>query len=115
VPAPTTLGGGRAGLRELLARDPAIDAVFCSSDMMAQGVLLEAMAMGIKVPQQLAVIGLGDLSFSRDLYPPLTTVRIDGTAIGSVAAQMLIDRAEGKQVEQPVRDVGFVIVERGST
>lgn len=115
VPAPTTLGSGRAGLRALLARDPNIDAVFCSSDMMAQGVLLEAMAMGIKVPQQLAVVGLGDLSFSRDLYPPLTTVRIDGTAIGSVAAQMLIDRAEGKQVEEPVRDVGFVIVERGST
>ncbi|OON60814.1 GntR family transcriptional regulator [Massilia sp. KIM] len=115
VKAPTSLGSGRAGLRELLARDPDIDAIFCSSDMMAQGVLLEALAMGIKVPQQLAVIGLGDLSFSRDLYPPLTTVRIDGTAIGTTAARMLIDRAEDKQVDEPIRDVGFVIVERGST
>ncbi|WP_296942989.1 LacI family DNA-binding transcriptional regulator [uncultured Massilia sp.] len=115
VPAPTSLGSGRAGLRALLARDPGIDAVFCSSDMMAQGVLLEALASGIKVPQQLAVVGLGDQSFSRDLYPPLTTVRIDGTAIGATAAQLLIDRAEGKPVDERIRDVGFVIVERGST
>ncbi|WP_312515812.1 LacI family DNA-binding transcriptional regulator [Massilia sp.] len=115
VPAPTTLGSGRTGLRELLERDPKIDAIFCSSDMMAQGVLLEALALGIKVPQQLSVIGLGDLSFSRDLHPPLTTVRIDGTAIGTTAAQLLIDRAEDKPVDDPVRDVGFIIVERGST
>lgn len=115
VPAPTTLGSGRSGLRELLARDPGIDAIFCSSDMMAQGVLLEALALGIKVPEQLAVVGLGDLSFSRDLHPPLTTVRIDGTAIGSTAAQLIIDRAEGKPVEDAIQDVGFIIVERGST
>lgn len=115
VPAPTTLGSGRTGLRELLAHDPGIDAVFCSSDMMAQGVLLEALALGIRVPEQLAVVGLGDLAFSRDLYPPLTTVRIDGTAIGSAAAQLIIDRAEGRSVEEPVRDVGFVIVERASS
>ncbi|OIJ41554.1 LacI family DNA-binding transcriptional regulator [Massilia timonae] len=115
VPAPTSLGSGRTGLRELLARDPGIDAVFCSSDMMAQGVLLEALALGIEVPGQLAVVGLGDLAFSRDLHPPLTTVRIDGTAIGSLAASLIIDRAEGRPVEAPVRDVGFVIVERGSS
>lgn len=115
VPAPTTLGSGRSGLRELLAHDPGIDAIFCSSDMMAQGVLLEALALGIRVPEQLAVVGLGDQAFARDLYPPLTTVRIDGTAIGSAAAQLIIDRAEGRPVDEPVRDVGFVIVERASS
>ncbi len=45
----------------------------------------------------------------------MTTVRIDGTAIGSLAASLIIDRAEGRPVEEPVRDVGFVIVERGSS
>jgi LacI family gluconate utilization system Gnt-I transcriptional repressor len=115
VAAPTTLGSGRAGLRALLAKNSEVDAIFCSSDMMALGVLLEAHACGIKVPEQLAVIGLGDQSFARDTYPPLSTVRIDGTAIGSMAAHYIIRRSEGRPVPEPVYDVGFIVVERGTT
>ncbi|HYD63723.1 MAG TPA: LacI family DNA-binding transcriptional regulator [Noviherbaspirillum sp.] len=114
VPAPTTLGSGRAGLADLLKRHPDIDAIFCSSDLLALGVLTEAQAQGIAVPDRIAVVGLGDLSYARDLHPALTTVRIDGTAIGRVAAQFIIDRAEGRQVESPIHDVGFTIVQRAS-
>jgi LacI family gluconate utilization system Gnt-I transcriptional repressor len=114
VAAPTTLGSGRSALRELLARHPDTDAVFCSSDLLALGVLTEAQASGIKVPQQLAVVGLGDLSFARDLHPALTTVRIDGTAIGRKAAQFIIERAGGRRIDDPVLDIGFTIVERDS-
>ncbi len=114
VTAPTTLGNGRSGLRELLQRAPDIDAVFCSSDLLALGVMIEAQASAIAIPGQLAVIGLGDLSFSRDLHPPLTTVRIDGTAIGSTAARFIIDRSEGKSVAEPICDLGFTIIERAS-
>ncbi|MES2150615.1 MAG: LacI family DNA-binding transcriptional regulator [Pseudomonadota bacterium] len=115
VAAPTTLGSGRAGLRQLLEQDPGIDAVFCSSDMLALGVMTEARAMKIAVPKQLAVVGLGDLSFSRDLDPALTSVRIDGTAIGTRAAQLIMQRAAGRSVDEPVCDVGFSIVERASS
>ena len=115
VSAPTTLGSGRTGLGELLARDPAIDAVFCSSDMMALGVLMEAQARGIAVPDQLAVVGVGDQAFARDVHPALTSVRIDGTRIGSKAADFIIARAEGKLVTDRVIDIGFAIVERAST
>lgn len=114
VAAPTTLGNGRSGLKQLLARAPDIDAVFCSSDMLALGVMIEAQASNISIPQQLAVIGLGDLGFSRDLQPPLTTVRIDGTVIGSTAARFIIARSEGKTVAEPVCDIGFTIIERAS-
>ncbi|HZW21459.1 LacI family DNA-binding transcriptional regulator [Noviherbaspirillum sp.] len=114
VPAPTTLGSGRSGLAGLLERYPDIDAVFCSSDLLALGVLTEAQARGIAVPGQLAVIGLGDLAFARDLHPALTTVRIDGTAIGRTAAECIIERAEGRPVASPIHDVGFAIVERDS-
>ena len=114
VPAPTTLGSGRAGLADLLKRHPGIDAIFCSSDLLALGVLTEAQAQGIAVPDRIAVVGLGDLSYARDLHPALTTVRIDGTAIGRVAAQFIIDRAEGRPVESPIHDVGFTIVQRAS-
>jgi LacI family gluconate utilization system Gnt-I transcriptional repressor len=114
VSAPTNVGMGRAGLRELLARYPDIDALFCSSDMVALGVLTEAQAQGIAVPGRLAVVGLGDLSFSRDLQPALTTVRIDGARIGATAAKFIVDRSEEREVRDGIIDIGFSIVERDS-
>lgn len=114
VPAPTTLGSGRTGLAELLQRHPDIDAVFCSSDLLALGVLTEAQARGIAVPEQLAVIGFGDLGFACDLHPALTTVRIDGTVIGDIAARFIMDRAEGGTVTTRIHDVGFSIIGRAS-
>ncbi|NDZ13200.1 GntR family transcriptional regulator [Variovorax sp. WS11] len=114
VPAPTTLGSGRRALGELLAGTPSIDAVFCSSDLLALGVMTEAQARGIAVPQQLAVVGFGDLEFAADLHPALSTVRIDSTAIGRQAARFIVERAEGRAVAERVVDIGFSIVERAS-
>ena len=114
VPAPTTLGSGRAGLVGLLQQDPEVDAVFCSSDMLALGVLIEAQCRNIPVPGQLGVIGLGDLEFSRDLEPQLTTVRIDGTRVGRTAARFILDRIDGNPIAEPICDIGFSIVERGT-
>jgi LacI family gluconate utilization system Gnt-I transcriptional repressor len=114
VPAPTTLGNGRKGLRMLLAQDPDMDGVFCSSDLLALGVLTEAQVLGIGVPGQLAVIGFGDLDFARDLHPALTTVRVDGSLIGREATRCIVERAEGRPVHQRVIDIGFTIVERDS-
>ena len=114
VAAPTTLGSGRAGLVDLLARHPGVDAVFCSSDLLALGVLTEAQARGIAVPQRLAVVGFGDLAFAADTYPALTTVRIDGTAIGRQAARFIVDRSEGRETGPRIVDVGFSISERAS-
>ena len=115
VPAPTTLRSGREALARLLARQPGIDAVFCSSDLLALGVLTEARVRGLPVPQQLAVVGFGDLEFAADVDPALTTVHIKGTAIGRQAAQFIVERAEGRDVAERVIDIGFSIVERQST
>ncbi|MDP1791622.1 MAG: LacI family DNA-binding transcriptional regulator [Methylibium sp.] len=115
VPAPTTLGSGRSGLARLLAEWPEVDAVFCSSDMLALGVLIEAAARGIAVPQQLAVVGFGDLGFAADTQPALSTVRIDGTGIGQRAARFIVDRADGRATGEKVVDLGFRVIERGSS
>jgi LacI family gluconate utilization system Gnt-I transcriptional repressor len=114
VPAPTTLRSGRAALAELMRGRRRIDAVFCSSDLLALGVMTQAQAGGIAVPDRLAIVGFGDLEFAADLHPALTTVRIDGTAIGRQAAQFIVDRAEGRGVDRRVIDIGFAIVERGT-
>ncbi|HEX6362909.1 MAG TPA: LacI family DNA-binding transcriptional regulator [Albitalea sp.] len=112
VPAPTTLRAGRTALGPLLAQG--VDAVFCSSDLLALGVITEAQVRGLAVPAQLAVVGFGDLEFAADVHPALTTVRIDGAAMGRHAARFVVDRAEGRDVGERVVDVGFSIVERAS-
>ncbi len=114
VPAPTTLRDGREGLAALLLQSPELDVVFCSSDVLAHGVVTEAQACGIEVPRNVAVMGFGDLAFASYIHPALTTVHIDGRAIGRQAAQFITDRIEGRDVGERVRDIGFSIVSRQS-
>lgn len=115
VAAPTTLRSGRAALGRLLAARPDLDAVFCSSDLLALGVLTEARARGLDVPGRLAVVGFGDLEIAADVQPALTTVQINGAAIGRQAARFVLDRLGGGPEGPRVVDIGFSIVERDST
>jgi LacI family gluconate utilization system Gnt-I transcriptional repressor len=110
-----TLKSGREALAAILAQAPDTDAVFCSSDLLAMGVLTEARARRLEVPRQLAVMGFGDVPFVADMIPALSTVRINSASIGQQAARFLIERAEGRAVSPRIVDVGFSIVERDST
>ena len=114
VAAPTTLRDGREGLAALMADAPEIDVVFCSSDVLAHGVVTEAQARGIEVPRGIAVMGFGDLAFAPFIHPALTTVHIDGRAIGRQAAQFIMDRIERRDIGERVRDIGFSILSRQS-
>lgn len=111
VTPPSSVALGRDALGQILAQCPAVDAVFCSSDLLALGVVSQARKLGIAIPGRMAVCGFGDLDFAADTTPALTTVRVDGKRIGATAARCLIERlggAEGKTVV----DVGFEVVER---
>jgi LacI family gluconate utilization system Gnt-I transcriptional repressor len=112
VSVPTTLADGREGLAELLRRET--DAVSCSSDLLALGVLTEAHARGVAVPGSLAVIGFGNLPFAAGVIPSLTTVHIDGVRIGRTAAELIIARAAGEKVKHSHVDVSFSIIPRDS-
>ena len=112
VGAARSLGSGREALGRLLADAPDVDAVFCSSDLLALGVLTEARVRGIDIPGRLSIVGFGDVPFAADMAPALSTVRINGVDIGRLASRFLIDRAEGREVAHRVVDVGFSIVER---
>jgi LacI family gluconate utilization system Gnt-I transcriptional repressor len=114
VAAPSSLAQGRSALADLLQRAPETDAVFCSSDLLAHGVLTEAQARGLTIPAQLKVMGFGDLAFAAHTHPALTTVRIDGTAIGRQAARFIIDKVAGQDPGPRVRDLGFSIIERST-
>lgn len=110
-----TPDGGRAALARLLADDPAVDAVFCVGDLQAIGLLLDAQARGIAVPERLMVASFGDHELGRHLHPALTTVRVPERRIGQIAAEMIVRRLSDGDPGPRVIDVGFEIVARGST
>ena len=115
VGAQRSLRSGRDALARLVDECPEADAVFCSSDLLAVGVATEARARQITVPGQLAIMGFGDVPFVADMLPALSTVQINGAHIGRLAAQYLMDRAEGREVDPAVVQVDFSIVERDTT
>ena len=105
---------GRDALTQLLQAAPGVEAVFCSSDLLATGVLTQARVLSIDVPGQLAIMGFGDTPLASDMVPALSSVRINGEEIGRLAARYLMDRAEGRGVTRPIVDVGFSVIERDS-
>lgn len=79
-----------------MARDPKVDAVFCSNDMIALGALFEARRLGINVlPKQLKICVFGDLEFCAASEPLLTTMRPPRRKIGVQIAKLLRARLEG--------------------
>jgi LacI family gluconate utilization system Gnt-I transcriptional repressor len=84
------------------------------SDASNAGVLIEAAALRLPVPERLSVVGFGDLNFAADLEPCLTSVRVDAERIDSLAAAASVGRLHGEPPAQRVADVGFNIVQRGT-
>jgi LacI family gluconate utilization system Gnt-I transcriptional repressor len=115
IPAPSTLALGRRGMADLLDRRAPPQAVFCGSDTLAHGALEEARSRGLAVPDDVALLGFGGLEFTRHTWPAISTVSIDRAAIGRIAAEHLVARLEGGTPPPGVVDVGFEIVDRGTT
>jgi LacI family gluconate utilization system Gnt-I transcriptional repressor len=115
LPERASAMGGANGLRELMARDLKVDAVFCSNDMIALGALFEARRLGLAVPGQLKICGFGDLEFAAACEPPLTTVRPPGREIGLQIAKLLRARLEGTIDGGGSFDLGVDLVPRAST
>jgi LacI family transcriptional regulator, gluconate utilization system Gnt-I transcriptional repressor len=116
LPAPATLQAGREGLTRML-KTGLPEVIVCSTDTLAQGILAEAASRGLRVPDDVAVMGFGDLSTAAHVHPALSTVRVDGLAIGKTAAQALLGRfAAGDRVPitQVRADMGFSIIDRAS-
>jgi len=114
IDAPTRLRHGRQAAAELLGKHPDIDVVYCATDLVALGAITEIRTLGKRVPEDIGIIGFGDLDFAVDTIPALTTVQIDSVEIGRLAAQMLVERIEGGTIDAAVVDLGFRIMERDS-
>ena len=108
-----SITGGRDALREMAPLLGARTAFFGGSDPIAFGALVEARALGIGVPDRLAVCGFGDSEVSRSCDAPFTSVSVDGKAMGRSAGEALLDRMNGG----PPRHIPlpFQIIARAST
>ena len=102
-------------LAEILKNDPEVDAIFFCNDDLAQGALLAAQRLKIKVPQQLAIVGFNDLTGSDLIGPGLTTIRTPRAEIGQAAAHMLLALMREEDGPTPSVDVGYELMIRGST
>lgn len=114
VQEPSNSSAGQKGFIQALEKFGSFDAVQCANDIIALGVLFECLRRGIKIPQDLAIMGFGDLEFSETAFPPLTTVRIPGEAIGRKIGELLLRRLEGVTSMQPIFDLGYELIERQS-
>ena len=105
---------GRAATQRLLALEEPPTAIFAASDLMAAGVLAGAREAGLRVPDDLAVIGFDDISLASLIQPSLTTVRQDMTAIGAATADGLLRMVEDADAPPPHEFVATELVVRGS-
>ncbi|MFF3439552.1 LacI family DNA-binding transcriptional regulator [Streptosporangium sp. NPDC002721] len=84
--------GYEAGLR--LAATPGVTAVFVANDQMALGALRAFAELGVRVPEQLSIVGFDDIPESEFFTPPLTTIRQDFGAVGKYSIEVLLRQME---------------------
>ena len=106
---------GAAALTALLRDDPAIDAVFFTSDIYAVGALQACRERGVDVPGRLGIAGFHDLDVGRIVTPQLTTVHVPALEIGQRTAQLILARLDGRADGDLRHEFPFRIVIRGST
>lgn len=85
-------------INQMIKSGSPFDAVFAGDDEAALGVLLALCEAGLRVPEDVAVVGFDDQSFSSTLLPPLTTVRAPIQEVGQQAVQLLLRKMQGEDV-----------------
>lgn len=97
----------------LLQEQPEITALFCASDLMALGVMRAAKRLGLRIPEDLSIVGFDNIVLSEYTAPPLTTVSQDKYQMGYEAAQLLTAmlREEGSSRQSTTLDNQLVVRE----
>ncbi|MEA3145907.1 MAG: LacI family transcriptional regulator [Verrucomicrobiota bacterium] len=111
---PYDIASGREALRYMLAATQPPTAIVCGSDVLAFGALAECQAIGLRVPDQLSIVGFDNLEFAAHLTPPLTTIEVPAEKMGERAADFLIRQLAGdRQLEFIELEANLIL--RGTT
>lgn len=106
--------GARAA-RALLDRAAGVDALMCANDLIALGALDVLRAAGLRVPEDVAVVGMDDTDLAAASWPSLTSVSLGSAERGKAAAELLLDRLNDMDREPRLVTVPPVLVVRAST
>ena len=107
---------GAAAMRGLLTLPEPPDAVFCFNDMLGIGAISVLHQAGLRIPDDVAVVGFDDVEDARFTVPPLTSIAPDKAGIGHLAVDLLVQRITGVRTGPPQRfDAAFQLVTRQST
>lgn len=104
---------GEEAARRILARSPRPTAIFASSDYLAIGVLTAFHKAGVRVPEDISLVGFDDMPFADLLNPPLTTIRQPVARMGRIAFQLLLALMTG-QPAAPLTRLPVELITRGS-
>lgn len=111
-----TAASGEAAAEQILEAKPRPSAVFCSNDEMAIGLITAVKARGLRVPEQLSVIGFDDIPLARYFDPPLSTILQPKLEIGRSAMKLLCDMLlTGRPPATMAHTLPFQLVVRDST
>lgn len=105
---------GYRAMQQILGQKHRPTAVFCGGDVMAMGAICAADEMGLRVPQDISVIGYDNVRNARYFTPALTTVHQPKEQLGETAFDMLLDRITSKREEQQTIEVHPALIERRS-
>ena len=112
VLTPISIEDARTNGLVLLDEEPT--AVFCDDDVIAAGMYLAARERGVRIPEDLSVVGFDDMDFARVLAPPLTTVALDAELLGATSFELLEARMSGKRTRKRIVLPAELLI-RGST
>jgi DNA-binding LacI/PurR family transcriptional regulator len=90
-------------------------ALVCYSDLEALTAIRSLLAGGLKIPEDISVIGYNDFPLIDNVYPPLTTMRADFYLLGRMAGEMLMEHLQSPQIELPSRSIVPQLIVRQST
>ena len=105
---------GYRAMQQILSQAHRPTAVFCGGDIMAMGALCAADEMGLRVPQDVSLIGYDNVRNARFFTPALTTIHQPKDSLGETAFNMLLDRIVNKREESQSIEVHPRLVERRS-
>jgi DNA-binding LacI/PurR family transcriptional regulator len=113
---PSTVAGGLAAMKQLLAVSERPTAVFCANDLIALGALKAALAAGVRVPGGMSIVGCDDVEMARVVTPELTTVAVPARELGARAARLLLRLLDGQEVSaRPAKPLPVRLITRGTT
>ncbi len=89
---------GKEAMRRLLSLPEPPTAVFAASDVLAMGALAGAREQGVRVPEDVSLVGYDDIDFAAYCNPPLTTVRVPAYEMGRLAVKVLVNLIRGREI-----------------